>query len=244
MSKQESYGTLCSRLGVEFLCPHCSSAHIIKSGKTSTGKQRYSCKHCHKRFITNYTYNAYRTDTNCKIIQFTKEGLGIRSTARVLAISATTLLKRILLIASKIEQPPIATGKTYEVDEMRIFIGKKSRLRWLVYALDRESKEVVAFNIGRRTNRTLSVVLKSLFLSKAKTIYTDKFKNYRYLIQHKIHRTVFRSTNHIERKNLTLRTHLKRLNRKTLCYTRSLMVLFAVVRVYLWASLLLLHQML
>ena len=219
MSKQESYGTLCSRLGVEFLCPHCSSAHIIKSGKTSTGKQRYSCKHCHKRFITNYTYNAYRTDTNCKIIQFTKEGLGIRSTARVLAISATTLLKRILLIASKIEQPPITKGKTYEVDEMRIFIGKKSRLRWLVYALDRKSKEVVAFNIGRRTNRTLSVVLKSLFLSKATTIYTDKLKNYGYLIQRKIHRTVFRSTNHIERKHLTLRTHLKRLNRKTLCYT-------------------------
>jgi IS1 family transposase len=102
------------------------------------------------------------------------------------------LLKRILLIASKIKQPPIAIGKSYEVDEMRIFIGKKSRLRWLVYALDRETKQVVAFNIGRRTNRTLTVVLKSLFLSKAKTIFTDKLKNYGYLIPKRVHRTVFR----------------------------------------------------
>jgi insertion element IS1 protein InsB len=151
MSLQERFGTLCSRLGVEFLCPHCHSNNIIKSGKSSTGKQRYQCKNCHKRFITNYRYKAYMPNTNHKIIQLTKEGLGIRSTARVLGISVTTLLKRILLIASKIKQPPIAIGKSYEVDEMRIFIGKKSRLRWLVYALDRETRKVVAFNVGRRT---------------------------------------------------------------------------------------------
>ena len=163
-----------------------------------------------------------------------EKGLGIRGTARVLAISVTTLLKRILLIASKIKQAPIATGRTYEVDEMRIFIGNKSRLRWLVYALDRETRQVVAFNVGRRTNRTLSVVLKSLFLSNAKIIYTDKLRNYGYLISRKIHRTVFRSTNHIERHNLTLRTHLKRLNRKTICYSRSFAVLMATIMIYLW----------
>lgn len=226
--------TSCFRFGDGYKCPVCQSYHLVKNGKTGNGKQRYQCKYCRKRFITDYTYKAYRTDTNTKIIQFTKEGLGIRSTARLLAISTTTLLKRILSIASGIKQPPIAFGKTYEVDEMRLFIGKKSRLRWLVYALDRETKQVVAFNIGRRTNRTLTVVLKSLFLSKAKTIFTDKLKNYGYLIPKRVHRTVFRSTNHIERSNLTLRTHLKRLNRKTICFSRSLTVLMAVVMFYLW----------
>ena len=133
---RERFGTLCSRLGVEFQCPHCHSNNIIKSGKSSTGKQRYRCKNCRKRFITDYTYKAYLPDTDSKITQLTKEGLGIRSTARVLGISVTTLLKRILQIASKIKQPPIAVGRTYEVDEMQIFIGKKSCLRWLAYALD------------------------------------------------------------------------------------------------------------
>ncbi|WP_442757157.1 IS1/IS1595 family N-terminal zinc-binding domain-containing protein [Prevotella pallens] len=28
--------------------------NIIKSGKSSTGKQRYRCKNCRKRFITDY----------------------------------------------------------------------------------------------------------------------------------------------------------------------------------------------
>ena len=75
--------------------------------------------------------------------------MGIRSTARVLQISVTTLLKRIIAIAANIQQPPIQKGRTYEVDEMRTYIGKKSRLRWIVYALDRESKAVVSFQCGK-----------------------------------------------------------------------------------------------
>jgi len=75
-------------------------------------------------------------------ILFTKEGLGIRSTARVLKISVTTLLKRIISIAKNKVQPPIVKGKTYEVDEMRTFIGKKSLLRWIVYELDSERKTI------------------------------------------------------------------------------------------------------
>lgn len=74
--------------------------------------------------------------------------MGIRSTARVLRISVTTLLKRIIIIAEGIQQPPIAMGRSYEVDEMRTYIGKKSRLRWIVYALDRETRQVVSFNVG------------------------------------------------------------------------------------------------
>ena len=85
---------LCSRLGVELQCPHCYSNNIIKSGKSSTGKQRYRCKHCQKRFITDYTYKAYLPNSDTKITQLTKEGLGIRSTARILGISLPPCLRR------------------------------------------------------------------------------------------------------------------------------------------------------
>ncbi|MCV2486506.1 hypothetical protein OD917_16350 [Flavobacterium sp. SH_e] len=56
---------------------------------------------------------------------FTKEGLGIRSTARVLKISATTLLKRIVSIARNITRPIVSRGKTYEVDELCTYIRHK-----------------------------------------------------------------------------------------------------------------------
>ena len=216
-------------------CPMCSSIQIVKNGKTRKGKQRFLCQSCSKTFITNYAYNACKPNINQQIILFTKEGLGIRSTARILKISATTLLKRIVSIAQKIPQPPIPPRKSYEVDEMRTFVGKKSRLRWIVYALDRESKEVVSFNVGRRTNKTLKRVIKSLELANAHKIYTDKLKNYGYLITKKLHNTHVHSTNHIERHNLSIRTHLKRLNRKTICFSRSLVVLMAILRIYFWA---------
>ena len=47
---------------------------------------------CSHRFIEYYTNQAYKLDINEKIVQLTKEGLGIRSTARILEISTTTLL--------------------------------------------------------------------------------------------------------------------------------------------------------
>ncbi|MBF1424848.1 MAG: IS1 family transposase [Prevotella histicola] len=54
MNIRERFGTLHSRLRIKFLCPYCHSNNIIKSGKRSTGKQRYLCKNCQNRFITVY----------------------------------------------------------------------------------------------------------------------------------------------------------------------------------------------
>jgi insertion element IS1 protein InsB len=71
-------------------------------------------------------------------------------------------------------------GKTYEVDEMCTYIRHKRNFIWLVYALEKNSKNVVSFNVGRRTNKTLSHVLDTLKLSEAKKIFTDRLKNYRY----------------------------------------------------------------
>src|SRR5690606_5505373 len=51
--------TLCSRFGGVPKCKHCNNQNCIKNGKTSNGKQRYQCSKCCKKFITEYTYQAY-----------------------------------------------------------------------------------------------------------------------------------------------------------------------------------------
>jgi insertion element IS1 protein InsB len=226
--------TWCSRVSDDVNCPKCNEEKVVKNGRTKNNKQQYYCKICNYRFIENYTYQAYNSDINKSIILLTKEGLGIRSTARILKISTTTLLKRIVSIARKINQPIISKGKTYEVDEMCTYIGSKRNFIWLVYALDKNSKTVVSFNVGKRTNKTLSRVLDTLKLSEAKKIFTDKLKNYRYLLDEKMHSVKRFGTNHIERNNLTLRTHLKRLNRRTICFSKSLLIFTAVLKIYFW----------
>jgi insertion element IS1 protein InsB len=219
---------------MEIICKFCERK-CIKNGFQSNGNQRYKCTICQRRQQGNYFYNAYGSDINNRIIILTKEGLGIRSTARVLRISTATLLKRIVCIAGNVITPIISIGKTYEVDEMRTFIRNKSRLMWIAYALERESKKVVSFSIGKRTNRTLSIIIDTLKLSQAKKIYTDGLKNYKYLVPPELHVVKRFGTNHIERKNLTIRTHLKRLNRKTICFSRSLVILKAILKIYFWA---------
>lgn len=167
-------------------CNFCNGK-CIKNGFQSNGNQRYKCCVCQKRQQIDYWYNAYKRDINQEIVLFTKEGLGIRSTARILKTSATTLLKRIVSIARSISKPIISKGKTYEVDEMCTYIRHKRNFIWLVYALEKNSKNVVSFNVGRRTNKTLSHVLDTLKLSEAKKIFTDRLKNCRYLIDEKLH---------------------------------------------------------
>ena len=106
---------------------------------------------------------------------------------------------------------------------------------WIVYALERKTKKVVSFKVGARNNNTLNAVLITLKLAKAKAIFTDGLKHYKYLIDKSIHAVKRFGTNHIERKNLSLRTHLKRLNRKTICFSRSNVILIAVLKIYFWS---------
>lgn len=227
--------TSCIRFSDSKICPNCKSNNVVKNGFTANKKQQFICKSCKNRFIDFYTYKAYNHWVNKRIVQFTKEGLGIRSTARVLKISTTTLLKRIIIITNRIPNQPIFKNQTYEVDEMRTFIGSKEKPIWIVYALERKTKQVVNFSIGRRTKRTLQNVTNTLVLSNPKTIYTDKLVHYKTLLNGVTHSAKPFGTNHIERNNLSLRTHLKRLNRKTICFSRSFIMLQCVLRIYFWS---------
>lgn len=150
-------------------CRFCGE-ECIKDGRQANGKQRYKCSHCHKRQQEHYSYNAYSLNLNTDITTLTKEGVGIRSTARILQISPTTLLHRIILIAKSITRPPIVKHRIYEVGEIKSFVRRKSEFVWIAYALDRKSKEVVSYNIGPRTNSTLGVVLETPKLSENKQI--------------------------------------------------------------------------
>lgn len=224
----------CIKVSETGICPFCYSSSIIKNGTTKTRKQQYVCKQCNRRFLDYYSYKAYRKEINPQIIQLTKEGLGIRSTARILNISVTTLLKRIQTISESIETPVLSFGKTYELDELRFFIRKKTNLIWLAYAIDSKTKEVAGFYIGKRNNKTLNSVVKTLLYAKAEKIFTDRLRNYQYLIPTEIHGTKRYGTNGIERKNLSIRTHLKRLNRRTICFPKSSHLTTAILKIYFY----------
>jgi|GEM_PF-3559951 len=81
---------------MESSCKKCGNSKIVKNGKSRNGEQRYLCKQCNYSFQLVFHYKSYRI-TDFEIIQLTKEGCGIRSTARILGISPK-LLEKVVLI--------------------------------------------------------------------------------------------------------------------------------------------------
>jgi insertion element IS1 protein InsB len=213
-------------------CQYCKS-ETIKFGK-AYGKQRYRCKKCHKIQLAIYKRQAYGVWVNAEIAAHVKEGCGIRSIARLLHISATTVLRRIKTIADAIKKPLIAIGRMYEVDELKTYIKNKNREYWVIYALDKQSGQVVDLKIGKRTEVNLKRVTDTLLLAECKAIYTDGLNIYRQVVPAAIHKVKRYGTNKIERLNLSLRTHMKRLNRKTICFSKSIAMLEACLKIYFW----------
>ena len=206
-----------------------------KAGRQKNGTQKHYCKRCKKYRQGNYIYKAYRKTVNESICRLVCESVSIRGIARVLEISVGTVLHRIRQVGKRICKPAIVLNQTeLEVDELHTFIGRKGNEYWLAYALNKENGQVVDFVLGRRSKRTLRTLTNTLLLSGVGMIRTDGLSIYRSLIPRNRHQYGAYCINHIERKNLTVRTHLKRLSRRTICYSRSLSMLESCLRIYFW----------
>ncbi len=108
-----------------------------------------------------------------------------------------------------------------EADEMWSFVAKKHEPRWLWHAIDHRSGKVLAYVFGRRKDAVF-VQLKALLAPFGITrYYTDSYGSYTRHLDANVHQPGKRNTQQIERKHLTLRTRIKRLTRKTICFSKS-----------------------
>ena len=108
-----------------------------------------------------------------------------------------------------------------EVDEMWSYVGKKREPRWLWHAIDHRSGSVLAYVLGRRKDEVflkLKALLEPFGITR---YYTDYWGAYTRHLDADAHQPGKRNTQQIERKHLTLRTRIKRLVRKTICFSRS-----------------------
>ena len=222
-------------------CPDCGSTDIVKYGYTTDRKQRYRCKNesCHKwTFICDYVYQACRIEIKEKIIDMTLNSSGIRDISRVLKISHTTVIKEIkkkesLLksvnqsLLEKIQNPSelqvvITRHKEAELDEMWSFVQNKSNQRWLWHAIDHMTGEVFAYVLGSRKDEVFRELKKRLEPFGIKKFYSDDWGAYQRGLDPESHCIGKSNTQKIERKHLTLRTRIKRLARKTICFSKTI----------------------
>jgi insertion element IS1 protein InsB len=109
-----------------------------------------------------------------------------------------------------------------EMDEMWSVVDDKGHQRWLWHAIDHHSGAILAYVLGTHTD-TVFVTLKQLLAPCGMTHFsTDAWGTYQRNLRPQHHTIGKEKTQKIERKHLTLRTRIKRLTRKTICFAKSI----------------------
>jgi insertion element IS1 protein InsB len=164
----------------------------------------------------------------------TMNASGIRDISRVLRISPNTVLSLIKTAASVVAEPRVARKiDNLEIDEFWSFVGKKANQRWTWYGFDRERKRIVAYVNGRRTDANCRALYEKVKRTKVSIFHTDQWASYPKILPAKKHQIGKMGTLNIERRNLTFRTRIKRLQRKTICFSKSEMMHDAVLKLHI-----------
>ena len=111
--------------------------------------------------------------------------------------------------------------QSVEIDEMWSYVGCKDDQRWLWHAIDRATGVVLAYILGRRQDEIFIGLKKLLEPFGITRFYTDDWGAYERHLDAEKHVIGKKNTQRIERKHLTLRTRIKRLARKTICFSKS-----------------------
>jgi insertion element IS1 protein InsB len=100
-------------------------------------------------------------------------------------------------------------------------VGKKAHPRWLWHAIDHRSGTVLAYVFGRRKD-TVFLRLKALLEPFGITkFYTDGWGAYERHLETETHHVGKENTQRIESKHINLRTRIKRLVRRTICFSNT-----------------------
>lgn len=121
----------------------------------------------------------------------------------------------------RVEEETSEGIKESELDEMWSYVGKKTNPRWLWHAIDRRTGQVLAYTFGQRKDEVFLQLKKLLEPFGIKKYCTDGWGAYQRHLSVKKHKIGKRKTQRIERKHLRLRTRIKRLVRKTICFSKS-----------------------
>jgi insertion element IS1 protein InsB len=124
-------------------------------------------------------------------------------------------------------------GEEAELDEMWSFVGNKKTPRWLWEALDHQTGRVLAYVFGRREDRALLKLKVLLAPFGIRRFYNDSWGAHRRHLDPHRHVVGMRRTQQLERKHLTLRTRIKRLVRRTICFSKSVQMHEIVIGLFI-----------
>lgn len=160
----------------------CSHTESKKHGKDSKGQQRLRCKACGQTWIdkpdTGYGNLRITEKEAATILGMLLEGMSVRSVERLTGFHRDTICDLVLRVgencARLMDSIRNVEAKDVQVDEIWSFVGMKEKTRqaggyspefgdsWTFLGIDRDTKLVLAYQIGERDQETTTVFLRKL----------------------------------------------------------------------------------
>ena len=162
-------------------------------------------------------------------------GSGIRDLGVGFTVSAGTVLRVLRRWFAQLLEPE-CTGHYPMVilDEFWSYVGKrKAGKRWVWYAICADTGKVLAFHIGKRNDASCQRLMRKLAHLQIDCYCTDAWKSYQNHIPPDKHYIGKDRTWKIERKNLNFRTHIKRLTRETICFSKKDDMHYGIIKTYI-----------
>jgi insertion element IS1 protein InsB len=128
--------------------------------------------------------------------------------------------KQIEVEIGRVNELEVRCGLTSELDEMWSYVVKKTNPRWLWHAIDYRTRKMLAYVFGRRKD-TFFLKLKALFEPFGIVrYYTDGCGAYERHVEAEKYTVGKENTQKIESKPIDVRTRIKRLMRRTICFSK------------------------
>jgi len=220
-------------------CDKCGSVDIHRNGRETDGRQKYYCKACghHGRLrdlqtpLSASEAKAQGDLSKEMVCKASLERCSLRGLERIFGIGRERVMGWLKERVSQLKQlkemvSPAQTGDVVELDELWSYVGNKQKKRWIWVAICRRTREIIAFAMGDRSEKTARTLWHNIpdSYKKLAVFYSDFWEAYTKVFPCAIHEAVGKEsgqTNHIERWNNILRQRIGRFVRKSLSFSKK-----------------------
>jgi IS1 family transposase len=145
------------------------------------------------------------------------------------------VLRCILRSGLSLEIKPLQKRYTrVQIDELWSYVGHKEKKVWMIYAYCAESAEILAFALGKRSKRTVEYLMLRLKNAEIDFFLTDDWEAFAAVLPYEKHLIGKQFTKAIEGRNTWFRTRLRRLARRTVCFSKKLKYHFAMIKILIY----------
>lgn len=182
----------------------------------------FECKDCGRLFRESYESKGYPSQVKKICREMYLNGMGFRAVERVTEIHHTTIRNWVKESAEGLPEDEEDHPIVAELDELQIYIGRKTDFLWLWTAINHHAPGILAMEIGDRSGQTFAKLWQRIknwgtrrYLTDGYCVYANYINPDKHLVLPKILLT------RVEGENTRLRHYLARLHRATLCYSKS-----------------------